>query len=470
MGQVLSFLLACTGASQSTLFLDCQLSAPSFMLGLYYFLLSQLLWMSGLRQFLQNRKIARQSPTSINKQSETETKRTKPEKQRSGFTYVTPTQQQTIEGEEEGSENTTEQELEIAPGLDEIPSKDSPNYLLGVIPLKAPALLYLPMAILDFSANFCMLKAFKYTTITSVTLLDALAIPSAMLLSRLFLDRQYTNLHYLGVTCCSVGILLNVLKDYQQDEHEDAGSGVAGSGTVSVDDFVSLEYPQKLRGDLLAIMGGLLMGATNVAGEMAVRRMGGPLEYLGMLGFYCSIVCAIVSSWIERDQIAEFFGTGGDKSETCSERTAWYLLCAFLVSNVSYYVGAARFLQISEAAFFNLSLLTGDIWSVIFSVISEHIVPPSVFFFALIFTISGVVLYEMAPSPVLEDREDAEKVSHGGGGGSHGAHASPPRHRRLPRGREDDDDDVLEIRAQGSGSSCGSLEFKEGITGTDILM
>lgn len=461
--------MACTGASQSTLSLDCQLSAPSFMLGLYYFLLSQLLWMSGLRQFIQKRKqLTCEIPTSINKQLETETKRTKPEKQRSGFTYVTPTQQEAVEEEEkeEESENTTEQELEIAPGMDEIPSKDSPNYLLGVIPLKAPALLYLPMAILDFSANFCMLKAFKYTTITSVTLLDALAIPSAMLLSRLFLDRQYTNLHYLGVTCCSVGILLNVLKDYQQDEHGHAGSDVGGSGTVSVDDFVSLEYPQKLRGDLLAIMGGLLMGATNVAGEMAVRRMGGPLEYLGMLGFYCSIVCAVVSSWIERDQIAEFFGTGGDKSDTCSERTAWYLLCAFLVSNVSYYVGAARFLQISEAAFFNLSLLTGDIWSVIFSVISEHIVPPSVFFFALIFTISGVVLYEMAPSPVLEDREDEEGVSHGG---SHGAHACHVHHRRLHRGREDEDDD-LEIRARGSGSSSGSLEFKEGITGTDILM
>ena len=68
---------------------------------------------------------------------------------------------------------------------------------------------------------------------------------------------------------------------------------------------------------------------------------------------------------------------------------------------MSSYIGASHFLIISDAAFFNLSLLTGDLWSVIFSVIAEHIVPEPLFFAALMLVLSGVVMYEMAPSPAL---------------------------------------------------------------------
>ena len=63
-----------------------------------------------------------------------------------------------------------------------------------------------------------------------------------------------------------------------------------------------------------------------------------------------------------------------------------------------------------EAAFFNLSLLTGDLWSVLFSIVAERIVPQPLFFVALVFVLSGVVLYEMAPSPVMEDRHAQVKA------------------------------------------------------------
>mmetsp|Transcript_39915 Transcript_39915/g.68089 ORF Transcript_39915/g.68089 Transcript_39915/m.68089 type:complete len:101 (-) Transcript_39915:1186-1488(-) len=73
------------------------------------------------------------------------------------------------------------------------------------------------------------------------------------------------------------------------------------------------------------------------------------------------------------------------------------------------YLGISGFLQISDAAFLNLSLLTGDAWSVAFSVFGEGIVPPPSFYVALIITVSGVFIYEMAPSPV----EDSTKKSGG---------------------------------------------------------
>ena len=78
------------------------------------------------------------------------------------------------------------------------------------------------------------------------------------------------------------------------------------------------------------------------------------------------------------------------------------LLFVFVGVTMCSYVGASHFLVLSEAAFFNLSLLTGDLWSVLFSVVAERIVPQPLFFAALAAVLSGVVVYEMAPSPALE--------------------------------------------------------------------
>ena len=49
-----------------------------------------------------------------------------------------------------------------------------------------------------------------------------------------------------------------------------------------------------------------------------------------------------------------------------------------------------------------LSLLTGDAWAVAFSVFAEGIKPPPTFYVALAITLSGVIIYETAPSPVVD--------------------------------------------------------------------
>ena len=52
------------------------------------------------------------------------------------------------------------------------------------------------------------------------------------------------------------------------------------------------------------------------------------------------------------------------------------------------------------------SLLTGDAWCVAFSVFAEGIKPPLSFYLALVITVSGVVVYELAPSPVVDTHEE----------------------------------------------------------------
>ena len=350
-GQCLAFLLAATGASQASLKLNCNLSAPSFTVGLFYAVLS----LSLIPSLFEDRYEAIETEDSSLSSS----------------------------GHRDGPE-TAQAKLR------------KPYSLLGIFPLQTPAYRYLPMAIIDVYANYLTVMAFKYTTITSVTLLDALAIPSSLILSRIFLKRKYDRIHFIGVLSCIMGIVCNFVQDYDQDRK------AAKHG------YVDSTYPHKMLGDFLAASGGILFGVNNCLSEHAVRNLGGPNELNGVLGFFAGIISLTHAFIFERNEIADFVGEG-DHSQTCSEGFARWILVGFIASNVCGYLGTARFLQISEATFLNLSLLSGDLWSVIFSVFAEGIKPHPFFFVALTFTMSGVIIYEMAPTPVLEDRDMFEE-------------------------------------------------------------
>ena len=283
-------------------------------------------------------------------------------------------------------------------------SSSSPNIkqhsLLGVVPLQSSPLLYLAVAFTDVYANYVTILAFKYTTITSVSLFDALAIPSAMIVSRIFVGRRYTKVHLLGVMMCCIGIAINILQDYREDKRMEQTDG---DDENAQEELIEKDYPYKMTGDILAILGGILFGITNTLGEVAVKNWGTRTEYLGCMSFFATIISLIQALAFERQEIAEFFGQGD--SESCSERQGLTLMFAFSAASIVNYVGISAFLQVSEAAFLNLSLLTGDMWAVAFSVFAEGIIPPPSFYVALIVTVSGVFIYETSPSPVVEDSQ-----------------------------------------------------------------
>jgi solute carrier family 35 protein F1/2 len=388
-GQVLSFGTASTGAAQATLTFDCHLSAPSCTIGFTYAtLMATCLLYLVYQEQVQQRKAA--CATSHNGGGK------------------------------------------VSSLLSTLPSPP-PYRLLGVVPLQAPPLAYLPMAVLDVYANYFTILAFKYTTITSVTLLDALAIPSAMVLSVLCLHRRYGRVHLLAVACCLTGVWINVWQDVVGG-HDDSSSGSSTStlphatkNGLTLDDV----YPHRTWGDGLAICGGLLFGAANVYGEYAVQNLGGPVEYVGMLGAYGSLLCLVQTLLLEREDVAAFYQTdhGHGDDTTCTTATAQGLLVAFTLGSVVTYGGSAAFLQVSDAAFFNLSLLTGDLWSVAFSVLAEGIVPGHLFFVALVFIVSGVLLYERADAPTSTAAAVASLEL--APLGTDGRHADPERDRLL---------------------------------------
>ena len=324
LGQLLSFLNVANGAAQASLSLSCHLFAPLFTLGLVYFCLSL-----GLIPIWWNRrKELREKEGDGIMVDEQQQQEYTPPSSESSFRRI-----ESFFTVSQSSHGTAKSILEPA-------FKPDPNgnySLLGIVPLSAPPLAYLPMATLDVWAQFFFLTSLRYTTLTSVTLLDSIAIPTAMLLSSLVLARKYKCAHFVGIFSCFIGIFMDVFQDYTAEDE-------TGTGGADLQD-----YPYKIRGDMLAIMGAVCFGCQEVLGEVAVRNLGGSNEYMAMLGFWASIIALGQSYLSEKDQVMQFF-TEHDQLY-CAKEQAWVLLCMYIISNTCYYHGVARFLQISDAAF-----------------------------------------------------------------------------------------------------------------------
>ncbi|MGH0149803.1 UNVERIFIED_CONTAM: hypothetical protein FKN15_016116 [Acipenser sinensis] len=62
------------------------------------------------------------------------------------------------------------------------------------------------LGIVDVEANYMVVKAYQYTTLTSVQLLDCFVIPVLMALSWFILRTRYRVIHYVAVCICLLGV------------------------------------------------------------------------------------------------------------------------------------------------------------------------------------------------------------------------------------------------------------------------
>jgi solute carrier family 35 protein F1/2 len=241
--------------------------------------------------------------------------------------------------------------------------------------LKTPWWKYLLFAFLDVQANYFTYLALKFSSIKSVTLLDTLAIPAAMISSRVVLKRQYSWTHIFGACVCFFGAAITVFSDY---EEEDSGVG----------------YPHAVYGDVLAAIGGIFYGLSDTVAEQALKESGNT-EFLGMLGLFGSAISVVQVLLWERPEVYDLF-----HASECSKGVTIGVMVGIVASFYAFYVGLGRFLIISEAALLNLSLLTADLWAVIFSVIDEDQYPTGLFVTSMIIIMVGVLVYESVPSPM----------------------------------------------------------------------
>jgi len=228
-----------------------------------------------------------------------------------------------------------------------------------------PVGVYALLALVDVEANYLVVKAYMYTSITSIMLLDSWTIPVVMVLSAVFLRRRYAPAHFFGVFFAAAGLAALVASDALQ------GDGGAGGDSV--------------RGDLLCLAGATLYAVSNVGQEFLVKAHD-RVEFLGMLGGFGALFNGAQLLVLERDELATV-------EWTPAVIASW---AGFTASLAGMYVLTSFFLQRADATLFNLCLLSSDLWAILAAVCFFGATLSWLYFVALALIVVGLVLYNSA--------------------------------------------------------------------------
>ncbi|GIL56269.1 hypothetical protein Vafri_11618 [Volvox africanus] len=199
--------------------------------------------------------------------------------------------------------------------------------------LSNPWYIYFFLACLDVEANFLVTKAYQYTSVTSVTLLDCFTIPAVMVLSALVLRARYLPGHFLGALLCIGGLAVLVVTD---------GSSSTGG-------------PDPLLGDALVLMGAILYACSNVAQERLLLRATPVSELLAVMGSFAVLIGGLQAVVLE---------SGAWLTADWSDPWAVAApLAGFALALYTFALLMPLVLMWSGATVLNLSLLTSDIWA-----------------------------------------------------------------------------------------------------------
>ncbi|KAM7340651.1 hypothetical protein ACRRTK_001266 [Alexandromys fortis] len=192
---------------------------------------------------------------------------------------------------------------------------------------------YMILGLIDLEANYLVVKAYQYTTLTSVQLLDCFVIPVVILLSWFFLLIRYKAVHFIGIVVCILGMGCMVGADVLVGRHQGAGEN-------------------KLVGDLLVLGGATLYGISNVWEESIIRTLS-RVEFLGMIGLFGAFFSGIQLAIMEHKELL---------------KVPWdwqigLLYVGFSACMFGLYSFMPIVIKKTSATSVNLSLLTADLYS-----------------------------------------------------------------------------------------------------------
>ena len=240
--------------------------------------------------------------------------------------------------------------------------------------LHVPWWVYLGMAIMDVVSNYMTLASFRYTSLTSTTLLSSLTVPATMLASRYILARTYRLPHFFGVCLSLLGGAMTVWTDVGSETSTDTN------------------HPHSYIGDLLAITAAMLYGVSDAIGEYSIKYID-RVEYLGMLGFFGAILTFLSLPLLEGRAVYLLF-VDTPVSILCA---IFAVMVWYVVSLIYYYVASTVFYTRGDATLLNLSLQTSSMWAILFTVVAEQESPKKEFYWAAVMVATGVFIYEMGP-------------------------------------------------------------------------
>ncbi|KAG7093739.1 hypothetical protein E1B28_007390 [Marasmius oreades] len=223
---------------------------------------------------------------------------------------------------------------------------------------------YFILAAADVEANFMVVKAYQYTDLLSCMLLDAMAIPSCLFFSWLWMRTKYHWTQLLGVIICLGGLAMLVGSDIITDK-------TASSGVLN-----------RAEGDGFMIAGAILYGFTNATEELFVRKR--PLyEVVGQLGMWGVIISIAQAGGLEaRDY----------KLHTWNGATVGLIL-TYTVGMLILYTVAPLLYRMASSAYYNLSILSADFYGLLFGLFLYHYRPYWLYFVSFAVVILGLITY-----------------------------------------------------------------------------
>jgi len=231
---------------------------------------------------------------------------------------------------------------------------------------------YFLLSFLDVQGNYFTVLAYRYTNILSAQLLNFWSIVCVVAVSSVLLRVRYRPFAVAGILVCCAGMGLLL-----------AGDHLAGTNGGPGQDM--------LKGDLFGLLGATCYGLSNVFEEWFVSRR--PVyEVLSFIGVWGVLINGVQAAIFDRASFAEAVwvpAVGG--------YLTGYTLALFL-----FYSLAPLVLRMASAAFFDISLLTGNFWGVIIGI---HVFGAVVHFLypvAFVLILVGLVVYFLAGS-VLGD-------------------------------------------------------------------
>ncbi|KAI0018130.1 solute carrier family 35 member F1 [Xylariomycetidae sp. FL0641] len=234
---------------------------------------------------------------------------------------------------------------------------------------------YFILSFLDVEGNYFTVLAYRDTNLLSAQLINFWAIVVVVVASFLVLKVRYRLFQILGILVCIGGMGLLLASDHIQ--------GINGGEGVNM-----------LRGDLFALLGATLYGLTNAAEEWFVSKR--PMyEVLAFLGLFGMCINGVQAAIFDRQSF---------QNATWNGDVAGYIVGYTLALSLFYSV-VPLILRIASAAFFNISLLTGNFWG---TIIGIHVFGYPVHYLypiAFVLILLGLITYYLAGSMLGESKK-----------------------------------------------------------------
>ncbi|KAI4492407.1 PREDICTED: solute carrier family 35 member F2-like isoform X1 [Polistes canadensis] len=244
------------------------------------------------------------------------------------------------------------------------------NGLISVI--KARGWRYLLLALIDVEACTLITSSHQFTSLASIQLLDCVAIPVALALSCLVLGVRYRMVHIVGVSICLMGVGCLVWAGIH-DNKDPASTG-----------------KNQLVGDMLCLGGAVLFSITTVLQELAVKTVD-IIEYLGMIGFFGTILSCMQIAILERLQIESF--------QWDNVHVITFLMTYCIIQFVFFSL-VPVVLDESGATALQLALLTADSFNILSGMLIHQYKFHALYFVSYTLIMTGIYIYAIKRTPM----------------------------------------------------------------------